>query len=327
MLRRIAIISVILCLSLFAKAQDDAEDEEFDVVDSLLREYTAATSDTTRFRLCEELGYESDDPDTVIKYSSIGVSLFDSEDSSRLAKLYGYWGWGCARKNQHELAIEYSKKSAEISKTIGDIQSYVARLVNVSIYYYFVYNYQNMWRALYDELQVAQQYADTVNMCYCYYNIADNYKSLGMKEQGRKAAINGFKLAQQSKNYKDMGLLASMMSYSVYSDKNVNDCHEAINWAYRALVYFDMAGDLDGFYAGRKENPYLKLIDAYLMLAELEKNDSFIDSAARYNRELELYVVDNCCEYDLILVMDNNAMIKYAQCDYRGAEKQLFDAL
>lgn len=327
MLRRVAIMTVILCLSLFAKAQDDAEDEEFDVVDSLLREYAAATSDTTRFRLCYEIGYESNDPDTVIKYSSIGVSLFDSKDSSRLAKLYGYWGWGFGKKTQYELAIEYSKKSAEISKSIGDIQSYVMRSVNVSIYYQFVHNFQNMWRTLYDALQVAQQYADTVNMCYCYYNIAEFYKDLNMNEQGKGTAIKGFKLAQQSKNYKDMGLLASMMSYSVYSDDNVNDCHEAINWAYRALVYFDMAGDLDDFYAGQKENPYLKLIDTYLMLAKLEKNDSFIDSAARYNRELELYVVDNCCEYDLILVMDNNAMIKYAQRDYRGAEKQLLDVL
>ena len=144
MLRRIAIMTVILCLSLFAKAQDDAEDEEFDVVDSLLREYAAATSDTTRFRLCEEIGRESNDPDTVIKYSSIGVSLFDGKDSSRLAELYGYWGWGCAEKNQYELGIEYCKKSAEISKSVGDIQSYVMRSVNVSIFYQSVYNYQNI---------------------------------------------------------------------------------------------------------------------------------------------------------------------------------------
>lgn len=325
MLRRIAIMTVILCLSLFAKAQDDAEDEEFDVVDSLLREYADATSDTTRFRLCEEIGRESNDPDAVIKYSSIGVSLFDGKDSSRLAELYGYWGWGCAEKNQYELGIEYCKKSAEISKSVGDIQSYVMRSVNVSIFYQSVYNYQNMWRTLYDALQVAQQYADTVNMCYCYYNIADVYYDLGMKTQGIEVATKGFQLAQQSKNYTDMGLLAYMMSASVYSDGNVNDCRETINWACRALLYFDMVDNLDAYYTNHKDNSYLKLIDAYLMLAEHEDNVSLIDSATHYNCELEKSLEDY--SNIQILVMDNKAMIKYAKHDYRGAEKQLFDAL
>ncbi len=326
MLRRIAIMTVILCLSLFAKAQDDAEDEEFDVVDSLLREYAAATSDTTRFRLCEEIGRESNDPDTVIKYSSIGVSLFDSKDSSRLAKLYGYWGWGCAGKNQHELAIEYSKKSAEISKSIGDIQSYVARLVNVSVDYYYVYNYQNMWRALYDALQVAQQYADTVNMCYCYYNIADFYKDVNMKEQGIEAAIKGFQLAQKSNNYEDMGGLASVLSMLYHSDRDINDCRESINWARRALKYFDKIDNLDDYCLDKIINSYLQLIDGYLALAVLENKDSFIDSAAHYNYELESFV-NNCDDFNDIFVMDNKAMIQYAKHDYRSAEKLLKETL
>ncbi len=325
MLRRIAIISVILCLSLFAKAQDDAEDEEFDVVDSLLREYAAATSDTTRFRLCYEIGYESNDPDTVIKYSSIGVSLFDSKDSSRLAKLYGYWGWGFGKKTQYELAIEYSKKSAEISKSIGDIERYVFRSVNVSIYYQFVHNYQDMWRTLYDALQVAQQYADTVNMCYCYYNIADIYDDLGMKEQGIEVATKGFQLAQQSNNYKDMGMLASVLSMLNKLDGDVNDCRESINWARRALKYLDKIDNLDDDCLSKKINSYLQLIDGYLSLAELEKNDSFIDSAARYNCELEKSLEDY--SNIQILVMDNKAMIKYAKRDYRGAEKLLNETL
>jgi hypothetical protein len=57
------------------------------------------------------------------------------------------------------------------------------------------------------------------------------------------------------------------------------------------------------------------------MLAELEKNDSFIDSAARYNCELEKSLEDY--SNIQILVMDNKAMIKYAKRDYRGAEKLL----
>lgn len=326
MLRRIAIMSVILCLSLFAKAQDDAEDEEFDVVDSLLREYADATSDTTRMRLCSEIGYESNDPDTVIKYSSIGVSLFDGKDSSRLAELYSLCGWGFGKKTQYELAIEYSKKSAEIFKSIGDIQSYVARSVNVSIYYQFVHNYQNMWRTLFDALQVAQQYADTVNMCYCYYNIADVYYDLGMKTQGIEVASNGFQLAQQSKNYTDMGLLSSLLALLNESESDVNDCRVSINWAYCALKYFDKAGDLDDFYSNTKVNSYMQLVDGYFVLAVLEGNDSFMDSTAHYNYELEL-LANNDDEYVQVLVMRNKAKIKYAKHDYRGAEKQLFDAL
>ena len=59
-----------------AQAQDDGE-EDFDdpVVDSLLHEYAVATSDTTRVRLCWEIGDESNNPDTVLKYAQIGVAL------------------------------------------------------------------------------------------------------------------------------------------------------------------------------------------------------------------------------------------------------------
>ena len=322
MLRRIAIMIVILCLSLFAKAQDDAEDEEFDVVDSLLREYAAATSDTTRFRLCYEICRESYDFDTVIKYSSIGVPLFDGKDSLRLAELYGVRGWGFSKKRQYELAIEYCKKSAEISKSIGDIHLYVMRSVNVSINYQFVHNYQNMWRTLFDALQVAQQYADTVNMCYCYYNIADIYDDLGMKEQGIEVAIKGFQLAQQSHNCMYLGTLASVLSMLNTSDSDVNVCRESINWARRALKYLDKIDNLDDNCLSQKINSYLQLIEGYLSLVGLEDNDSFIDSAAHYNYELELFV-NNLDECNQIFVMDNKAMIKYAKRDYRGAEKLL----
>ena len=121
MLRRIAIMSVILCLSLFAKAQDDAEDEEFDVVDSLLREYAAATSDTTRMRLCVAIGLNCDLPDTIIKYSTIGISLYDGNNSWFLPRLYGNLGWAYSFQERHEESIASYKKAIDLSKEIGDV--------------------------------------------------------------------------------------------------------------------------------------------------------------------------------------------------------------
>ena len=112
MLRRIAILTIMLCLAVSAKAQDtDDEEESNPVVDSLLREYAAATSDTTRLRLCWKIGAESNNIDTVLKYSTIGISLFDGRDTTSYAYCYSNLGWAYYLKEQCNKAIESYKIS------------------------------------------------------------------------------------------------------------------------------------------------------------------------------------------------------------------------
>lgn len=323
-------MTVILCLSLFAKAQDDAEDEEFDVVDSLLREYAAATSDTTRMRLCSEIGGIAESADTVIKYCKIGVSLFDGKDSSVLAKLYGYLGWGYGEKMQSDPAIDYYKKAVELYRAVGDISESITYSVNLSRRYGDVHDDKNMWQTLYDALQMATQSNDTLNIIYCNFSIAYTYDDLGMRQQSIEAATSAFRYAQESNNNQEMGTIASLLSTLYYNYKSDSIAYrKAIGWAYRSLEYFDKSDNNNVYYAGFNLDAYLHLAEAYLALSMKEDNHSYIDSAAYYLDEGEALhsrcIPDNKSFW--ILLMDNKAMIKYAKHDYRGAEKLLLESL
>ncbi|MBQ5574773.1 MAG: hypothetical protein IIT37_01855 [Bacteroidales bacterium] len=118
MLRRIAIFTIMLCLAVSAKAQDTDEEESNPVVDSLLREYAAATSDTARLRLCWEIAAEGDNVDTVLRYAQIGVPLCSDGDSSTLAGLYGCQGWAYSYKEKFDSSIECYKKAVQIFRAI-----------------------------------------------------------------------------------------------------------------------------------------------------------------------------------------------------------------
>ncbi|MBQ1698634.1 MAG: tetratricopeptide repeat protein [Bacteroidales bacterium] len=328
MLRRIVILSIILCLSMAAKSQDNANDEaDNSVVDSLLREYAAAKSDTARARLCREIGYESDDPDTIIKYSTIGISLFDGKDSSNLAHLYGCKAWAYNRNGEDDSALTYNKQALELFDRFGNIEKMVLYSVNLSRCYRRTGDYTKMWNSMYEALRKAQQNADTVNICYCYYTIADFYNDLGMKQQGIEAATKAFQLARQSNNYGEMGADASILSLFYFSEDNDSLCRISIDWVHLALDCYDKADELDAFYAECQGDAILCLIDSYLKLACKEGNERFIDSVSYYIDKYDEYCTEFSIDDKKILVQANRAMLRYAMHDYQSAASQLLETL
>lgn len=331
MFRRIVILTIMLCLSLTAKSQDDADEEDYadPVVDSLLREYNAATSDTARMRLCREIGEESDDTDTIIKYSKIGISLYDGKDSLNLAYCNAYLGWAYYYSDQLALSIDHYKKATELFKVLGMSAPHVMFSVNLSLAYGDAGEYRKLWQTLYDALDMARQNADTINMCYCYIQIIDYYDDYDMKRLGVETAEKALRLASQANEYTDMGLIASLMANHVHIKDSTNTYRKSIAWLHRALEYFDKAGDLSTYYTRQKGNAYLNLTARYLELAEIEDNPALIDSAEFYiEQRTELFT--NIAGEETagkILNEDNRALVKLARHDYHGALKQLLNTL
>lgn len=326
MLRRIVILTIMLCLVLTAKGQDDAEDEESNpVVDSLLREYATATSDTARVRLCREIGFKSANPDTVIKYCTIGVSLFNGKESAILANLYGYLGWAYMFKEQNPQSIECYKKAIDICQAMDSAKYSILLSINLSQSYRQNHNYSEMWLALYNALRAAQQTSDTVNICYCYYMIAVGYEELKMKQQSIDAALKGFQLAEKAHHKDDMGICASDISSVLCEDTDVESCREAVKWGHRAVEC--LSETEDPYYLSVKNFAYNYLIRAYICLAEMEGNAALIDSASYYigkNEELFDVLVD---DDTWIMTQQNKIRVKYAKHDYKGAEKMLIDVM
>ncbi len=332
MFRQIAILSIILCLSMAAKAQDDAEDDEDcysnPVVDSLVREYAAATSDTARVRLCIEIGSESDHPDTVLKYSYIGISLCNGKDTSVLASCYGYLGWAYNCNKQFDKAADYYKKAIEMCDAIGKTNGVVLNSANLSHIYRNIRAYNAMWQTLYDALSGAQRNADTANMCYCYYLIADYYNELGMKQLGIEAARKIFQLAEQARHYDDMALGATTMTALLEDETDSIACREAIRWAHIALDCYEKADDdLPDFYIGMQSDTYVRLMEEYLYLANLTGNDAYIDSASYFLEVNDDFIKDFAVIDYEVLSRQNWASVKYARHDYKGSARMLLDVL
>ena len=316
-----------LCLSLTAKSQDDADEEDYadPVVDSLLREYNAATSDTVRLRLCREIGYESSNPDTVIKYGNIGITLFDGRDSLNLAYLNGNIGWAYNFREQADSAIRYYTIAAELFKRLGADNNAIMYSVNLSRAHQMNRNYTEMWRTIYESLRIAQQNADTVNICYCYYTIANYYQDLKMKQQCMEIAGKDYQLAEQAHNIEDMGAIATIMSFILFEESDAISCRESIKWGRKALEC--LANTDDPYYLTMTQDANYYLTDAYLSLAELENNDAYIDSACYYIGENEKLKTQVVIEDFTIQSMQRKAMVKYARHDYRSAETMLHKAI
>ena len=327
--KRIAILIVLFCLSMVAKGQDDADEDGDDnsVVDSLLREYAAATSDTARLNLCKAIGMESNNPDTVLKYASIGISLFDGKDTNSLAYLYGCEGWAYQTKGKYDKAKFFFSKAVDMFRAGGNTDKAVMYAVNLSRAYRNDNAYPEMWRTIYDALREAQQDADTVNICYCYYTIAEFYDEFNMIPQGIEAATKLYHLAEQSHNYEDMILGAAVMSGLLCSDTDADLCRKSIKWAYRAIECYDKAGEVAEFYASLKGDVYAHLSDAYLYLAKIESNDAYIDSASHYIDACEAFAEEYYEDAYTILSQENRAAIKYARHDYKGAKNILHEIL
>ena len=332
MLRSIVILSILLCLSMVAKGQDDAdaEDEAADpVVDSLLREYAKPMTDSARIRLCRKICYASDNLDTIIKYSGIGISLCGDKDSANLAACYEYAAWAYNYAGQKDLAIAYYQKATEISKAIGMLNDYVLYSVNLSTLYRGERDYRKMWLSIYDALRVAQQNADTANMCYCYFMIADYYDDLDAKELGVEAAMKGLQLAQQSNRYEDMGAFASLLALLKATVDDDSTCREGVRWGHLSLDYFDKAGELEEFYAEKKCNAYIALIEISCRLAELTGDMSYADSAEHYIAERDSFLTANMIDNEeyTIISRENTALVKSARRDYHGAVKLLLETV
>ena len=327
MLRRIAILTIMLCLVLTAKGQDDAEDDDSNpVVDSLLRKYAAATSDTARMRLCMDIGLKCDYPDTVIKYSNIGIPLYDGSNPRILARLYSNLGWAYSFQERHEDAVASYNKAIDLSKEIGDAEYFVTSLVNLSHCYLESNNYHEMWLSIYEALRAAQQYRDTGNICYCYYSIAVFYSELNMKQQGIEAAEKGFAVAEQAQDKEEMGSMAGIMCNLFSEEADAKSCRESIEWGRRSVEYLS-AVDGDVFYIAMRKDAYRGLAKSFLYLAGIEDNSAFADSACHYIAEIDrlrsVLVEDDAWIDNQI----NKALVRYVRRDYNGALKIYLETL
>lgn len=257
-----------------------------DIVDSLLHEYAVAATDSARRRICVEIGMESEDVDTVAKYSRIGISLFDGKDSASLANCYAYLSWSLSFKDEYDKSIAYNEKALEIYKKLGDNDSYCLYAISLARSYQEIKSYKKSWSCLYDALTLALQNNDTANLCYCYNTIAEHYNEQKMSALAREAALKSLRLGEASQRYVDMAQSAMDIAGS-YICEDTASCRTAIKWGLQAINYSKKSGDKSLFNAMTLLDAYNNLADNYILLFDSIGDRSYIDSALCYLNYLD----------------------------------------
>lgn len=284
MKKAIAIITIILMSLLLAPdatAQDD--DGYYDPVDSLREALRTAQNNNEKAEICKEIGVESNDPDTVIKYTQLALRHIDLIDLKSMAQCYSSLGWAFFIKRDFAQSLDKYTRAAALYERTNDTETASMTYINIAACHRYSNNFKDMWDYLYRGLDKAQQTNDTVNICYAYSEIADVYQNQKMGKIAQEMLLNALKLAEQTHDYAEMGVYAKQLgSIASPEDTDIENIKIAKNWAIKAEEYFSKATYLDSYYEAQRYNNFAVITYCYLSLAKFYYDDSYIDSTRKY---------------------------------------------
>jgi len=283
----IIIIITLTALQLAPEAIAQAVNGNYDPVDSLRQALHAAQNDNQKAEICKEIGVQSNDPDTVIKYTQLALRHIDLIDLQSMALCYSSLGWAHFIKRDFVQSLDKYKRAAALYERSNSSAAASMTYINIAACHRYTNNFKDMWDNLYRGLDKAQQTDDTVNICYAYSEIADVYQKQKMGKMAQEMLLNALKLAEQSHDYAEMGVYAKQLgSIASPEDTDIENIKIAKNWASKAEEYFSKATNLDSYYEAQRYNNYAVITYCYLSLAKFYYDDSYIDSTRRY---VELY--------------------------------------
>ncbi|MBO7438269.1 MAG: hypothetical protein J6U21_01165 [Bacteroidales bacterium] len=321
MLRRAITLFLLLMMPqlTFSQEIDDEEGDDGEyAVDSLLRVYALAKSDTSRLRLCYEIAKETNNVDIVDKYAMEGISLFSGTDSLMLAKLYQYYAWSQSYRENFEISVQYYKKAISLYEKYELYSEMCTSYNNMGTDYYDMKDYSNAWKSLYKSLNIAQEHCDTIDICYCYSQIANLYTANKMFVQAQETALKSFEIAMETNQNGEMGDAASLLS-GIYDEDDSTSIRTAIGWGMKSEVYLGMVADTDDYFGTRLTDTYGNLIVLYKTLHDLTGNKIYVDSAAFYLSMLKDYASKNEFHDDKLFILINTIHVKHAKGKYKEA--------
>ena len=325
MLRRAITLLILLLMTQMAVSQDVDGDEGTNgdpIVDSLLREYARANSDTARLRLCYEIANQSNDIEIVTKYSKKGISLFDGNDSIMLARLYGFNGWALCYTEKYDSSIASYTQAIKIYEKMGQYGPMSTCYSNMSICYRGIDDYSNTWRCLYNSYKLAQQSGDTSYICISYDEITNTYLQNEMYVQAKEMAQRMFQLVQQSDDDAEKGNVALLLARTTHEDDTAS-IKNSIQWARLAESYFMNLDDPNIYHCTKITDTYCSLTWNYTFLYEHTGNKIFMDSAAYYLDVLINFTGNKNIPDADIWIHINSIYVKYHMQDYKGTLSEL----
>jgi tetratricopeptide (TPR) repeat protein len=217
------------------------------LIDSMITQLANAKEDTNKVMLLNDIGlnYYSINPDEGIKFGKQGLALAEKLKWQRgMAYAYkviaGNYGYG---KSEYPLALDYSLKSLEEFKEMGDRMGEAKILGDIGVIYWFQADYPNALKYYLDALRINEELRIKNETAATLCNIGIVYNSLEDYPKALDYMLRANKIDEELGN--KSGVAANLGNIGeLYM--NLSDTTKALENLLKSLKFYEDAADKNG---------------------------------------------------------------------------------
>lgn len=242
-MKRFLLLLFIVCAAATAHAQLQGQP----LIDSLISRLGTAKEDTNKVMLLNDISltYYSINPDEGLKYGQQGLALAEQLDW-KLGKAYAYkviagnYGYG---KSDYARAIEYSQKSLEQFKELGDKKGSAKILGDMGVIYWFKSDFPNALKYYFDALKIHEEGGVKNEVAATLMNIGIVYNSLEDYPKALDYMLRANKIDEELGN--KSGVAANLGNIGqLYI--SLGDTAKALESNIKSLGFYEAVGDKNG---------------------------------------------------------------------------------
>jgi len=254
------LLLVIVCTSWQSHAQLQGQS----LIDSLVTRLPKAKEDTSKVMMLNDIGltYYSINPDEGLKYGKQGLALAEKLKWKRgVAYAYkviaGNYGYG---KSEYGPALEYSLKSLEVFKEMGDSTGMAKILGDLGVLYWFQSDYPNALKYYFDALKINEALGIKNEMAATLCNIGIIYNNQEDYPKALDYMLRANRIDEELGN--KSGVAANLGNIAeIYI--SLSDTTKAFEYSLKSLRLYEELGDkygiarnfgsLGGIYTSKRE--------------------------------------------------------------------------
>ena len=254
------LLLVMVCTSWQSHAQLQGQS----LIDSLVNRLPKTKEDTSKVMMLNDIGltYYSINPDEGLKYGKQGLALAEKLKWKRgVAYAYkviaGNYGYG---KSEYGPALEYSLKSLEVFKGMGDSTGMAKILGDLGVLYWFQSDYPNALKYYFDALKINEALGIKNEMAATLCNIGIIYNNQEDYPKALDYMLRANRIDEELGN--KSGVAANLGNIAeIYI--SLSDTTKAFEYSLKSLRLYEELGDkygiarnfgsLGGIYTSKRE--------------------------------------------------------------------------
>ncbi len=294
-------LTLILCLFMALNAAP----QDADSFAGLIRQAAETDSDTVKAKIYVQISAIVNDPDTIIKYSTLAMDIARRyDDKWTLMVSLDNIGWAQYYNMQFDDAVESYTQSIKYATELGDKHFIGATSLSLGNVYYELSEISKMWDAYYRSLDMFTELKDTSYECIVIRTIGQSFASVGMYKSAQEQYHKSLNLSTKMQDTIQMAYDYRNIGETYLQQFGESTSQMALQGIVTAKKYLKIAEkmmpDINNDYAtAERIGNYISLADCYVKLAKMQEKRDYIDSCRHY---LTLFKKNNLSETEGFLL-------------------------